>query len=173
MGLDLACLRLGHEGWLQYSVHANKHQFEEIFSRKMHESFDLLRWPELLDEPLLAPMRDLYGRMVHACKIQGHTQSLCGHSARLRCALLRIAGLQRHHSRWRIDHAQLERCPNSHHWRKSYRGGKRPGHRVCIELHAMAQNTRSDASLQVLESNGQSMRHAFSSYISSLQQTPS
>ena len=37
----------------------------------------------------------MYGRMVHACQIQGRTQSLCGHFAGLR-ADWRVARLHRH-----------------------------------------------------------------------------
>ena len=73
--------------WLAYglavraaTVHANKASEEHILADP-HESYDLLRGPESFREPLLAPMRFLYGRMVHACKTQRHTQSLCGQSA--------------------------------------------------------------------------------------------
>ena len=74
--------------WLAYglavraaTVHANKHQGNEHILANSHESYGSLHRPELFREPLLAPIRFVYGRMVHACKTQRNTQSLCGQSA--------------------------------------------------------------------------------------------
>lgn len=49
----------------------------------------------------------VYGRRVHACKIQGHTQSLCGRYARV-CAGWMMARLHRH-PQSRNDYAHGER----------------------------------------------------------------
>lgn len=77
-GLGLACLRLGCEGCYSTCEQAS---WNICILAGPHGFYDLLRRPESFREPLLAPMRFLYGRMVHACKTQRHTQSLCGQSA--------------------------------------------------------------------------------------------
>lgn len=104
--------------------------------------------------------------MVHACQTQGHTQSLCGHSARLRIqtGAWRVARLHRHLSRWRNPimrkGTMRKSTPLAKKLQEEAKGQATEYALVC--MHGIEHAKRpTDAFLQILESKGQSMRHAF------------
>lgn len=109
MGLDLACLRLGREGCYSTVLYMRTSIIQSDPLEALRTSYDspIARRSCSKSHCWYNAVYSVYGRRVHACKIQGHTQSLCGRYARV-CAGLMMARLHRH-PQSRNDYAHGER----------------------------------------------------------------